>query len=404
MRQPFRLFIVGINWLPETFIARKLYGLAEAGFHIDVLVSQTNTEKSKHPNIHLHYIPYPAKRDLFPAFAGLGEAVASLPKWTNVHREAWKVAAGPVASRNAAFLGFASVLPILNAKPDIVHFEWNSAAISYLPFYHLFGCPIVISNRGAQTQIAPHNPRRAGLKEGLAESFRHASAVHCVSNAIRDEALIYGMGPEKAWVICPAVDPDFFTPVAGEKPATETFTIVSTGSVIWRKGYEYALLAIRKLADRVNSVCYKIIGDGPERQRLLYTIDDLNLGEHVQLLGKQTPEQIRVHLQRADAFLLSSLSEGISNAALEAMACGVPVVSTDCGGMKEAIRDGIDGFVVPVRDPEAMAQALSRLVDDLDLRRTMGLASRERILEQFTLAQQVEQFKTMYFSLTKPMN
>jgi len=95
-------------------------------------------------------------------------------------------------------------------------------------------------------------------------------------------------------------------------------------------------------------------------------------------------------------FLLSSLSEGISNAALEAMACGLPVVTTDCGGMREAVTDGIEGFVVPVRDPEAMAEALLRLWKDPELRRRMGEAARERVLREFRLDQQISAFLALF--------
>lgn len=395
------LFIVGIDWLPETFITRKLYGLADAGFLINVLLAHQATQESEHPNIRLHYIPYPIKGALFPALASLGDAILSFPSRRKLYCEAWKVADRASTSRREALLLFASVLPIFNAKPDIVHFEWNSAAITYLPFYDLFNCPVVISNRGAQVQIVPHNPRRAEMKDGLAKSFRQAAAVHCVSKVICDEAITYGMNPEKAWIIRPAVDPDFFTLFTGDKPQNEVFTILSTGSIIWRKGYEYALVAIRMLVDQGVDVRYKIVGDGVELQRVLYTIDDLSLRGHVQVLGKQTPEQVREHLQQADAFLLASLSEGIANAVLEAMACGLPIVTTDCGGMREAVRDGIEGFVVPVRAPDAMAHALEKLAGDVALRRAMGVASRQRILEQFTLAQQIEQFKAMYFSLAR---
>ena len=116
---------------------------------------------------------------------------------------------------------------------------------------------------------------------------------------------------------------------------------------------------------------FEIIGDGPDRQRVLYTIHDLGLQECVRLLGKLAPDEVLHRLQQADAFLLSSLSEGISNAALEAMACGVPVVTTDCGGMREAVTDGEEGFVVPVRDAESMANALMKLAGDAGLRERM---------------------------------
>jgi glycosyltransferase involved in cell wall biosynthesis len=89
------------------------------------------------------------------------------------------------------------------------------------------------------------------------------------------------------------------------------------------------------------------------------------------------------------------LSEGLSNAALEAMACGLPVVTTDCGGMPEAITDGVEGFVVPLRDPHAMAKALSALASDVELRRRMGKAGRDRVLKQFTLGRQIEEFVSL---------
>ena len=95
-------------------------------------------------------------------------------------------------------------------------------------------------------------------------------------------------------------------------------------------------------------------------------------------------------------FLLSSVSEGISNAALEAMACGLPLVTTDCGGMREAVRDGIDGFVVPLRDPRAMAAALARLARDEGLRQTMGNAARQRIVEHFSIETQIARFQALY--------
>jgi glycosyltransferase involved in cell wall biosynthesis len=101
----------------------------------------------------------------------------------------------------------------------------------------------------------------------------------------------------------------------------------------------------------------------------------------------------------ADVFLLASLSEGISNAVLEAMACGITVVTTNCGGMAEAVTDGIEGFVVPVRDPCSMAHRLEKLATDRELCRRMGLAARDRIVREFTLTRQAESFVSLYSHL-----
>jgi glycosyltransferase involved in cell wall biosynthesis len=219
--------------------------------------------------------------------------------------------------------------------------------------------------------------------------------IHSVSQHIFEEARQYGAAPSKVHVIRPAVDTAFFSPLATRAP-NQRLTIITTGSIMWRKGLEYALLAMRQLADAGLNFDFQIIGDGPEKARILYTITDLGLEDHITMLCKLPPSSVKQHLQQADAFLLSSLSEGISNAVLEAMACGLPVVTTDCGGMREAVTDGVEGFVVPVRDPSTMAEKLSSLAQDPALRERMGKAARVRILKDFDQNNQVASFIELF--------
>src|SRR5438094_280020 len=193
----------------------------------------------------------------------------------------------------------------------------------------LFDDPsVIVSCRGRQINIDPHVLEDSLHAACLKRAFEQAEAMHCVSEAILKEAEQLGLSREKAVVIRPAVDPEVFRPLESRlKPGSE-FIVVTTGYLIWRKGMEYALSSIRKLRDRGVNVRFEIIGDGPERQRVLYTIHDLRLQDCVRLHGRLRPEEVLDRLQQADAFLLSSFSEGISNAVLEAMACGIPVVTS----------------------------------------------------------------------------
>ena len=366
-----RLLILGLKWPPETFIMRLIDGLARRELDVTVAVDERPTAgPALPPNVRLVRLP-----------GVVGRRLRRSP---------------------------------LTGGYDALYFPWNTSAIVYQSL--LDEAPSVISCRGSQINVAPHNPERAALREGLALTFGKATAVHCVSQQIRDEAARYGLDPRKAVVIRPAVDPNLFRPALpppsergsavpspfgrglgrGSSSPDTPFRLVTTGSILWRKGYEYALLAVRQLVERGLPVRFDIIGDGPEGQRLLYTIHDLGLQEHVVWHGPLPPAAVVGRLQAADVFLLTSLSEGISNAVLEAMACGLPVVTTDVDGLPEAVGDGVEGFLVPPRDPAATADALARLAASPELRQRMGQAGRHRVLADFRLDDQADAFAGLF--------
>jgi glycosyltransferase involved in cell wall biosynthesis len=206
-----------------------------------------------------------------------------------------------------------------------------------------------------------------------------------VSAEIFSTSVRLGLDPMKAQLIRPAVDPHFFSPMASKRKSEDALKLVSVGSMIWRKGYEYLLMAMKALTTTDLRYFLTIIGDGPELDRVEFCIRDLGLGDCVNLVGSASPECVRETLRESDVFVLSSLSEGISNAVLEAMACGLPVVTTDCGGMSEVVADGVEGFVVPVRDPISMSKAIRRLAVNSKLRVAMGGRGRQRVVAQYSL-------------------
>ena len=343
-----KLLVVGVSWPVETFLACLISGLSEKGFEI-TLASRKKPDST----------------------------------WATPRKINW------------FSLALLKRFPFLVGRYNVIYFPWNSAAIENLEFFEQ-GIPAVVSCRGAQVNVAPHNPERAALREGLKRIFERANLVHCVSEAIQREAFQYGLQPEKSVIIRPAVDPDFFSPAASPvRKKSDSLLVISTGALIWRKGYEYALCAIRQLIDQGIPAQYEIIGDGPERQRILYTVQDLGLEENVFLSGWLSPEKVRDRLRDSDIFLLSSLSEGISNAVLEAMSCGLPVITTDCGGMREAI-GGAEGFIVPVRDAGAVAASLKILSQKKELALRMGFAAREKIRQSFQLKAQVDSFSRLF--------
>ena len=159
------------------------------------------------------------------------------------------------------------------------------------------------------------------------------------------------------------------------------------------KRLDVLLQALTSLSD-VSAV---VVGDGPERVRLGEVSDRLKLTERVFFVGHQ--EDVWPWLAALDVFVLCSDWEGMSNALLEGMAAGLPVVATAVGGTTDVVVDGVTGLLVPPRDPPALAEAVVRLLRDPDLRHRMGEAGRHRVEEHFSLERMVGRTQALYQQL-----
>jgi colanic acid/amylovoran biosynthesis glycosyltransferase len=283
---------------------------------------------------------------------------------------------------------------------DLLHFQWPSHWIEFGALARKFKKPAVLSLRGRQINILPFVPGRESFVRDLRESLPKCDAYHCVSQNILEVATEFGLCKDRARVIRPAVDTAFFAPSRVEnKP--QTFRIAMVGALVWRKGYEYALLALKDVLARGHRVDMFIVGDGEDRERIEYTIRDLALTDQVRIVGKQTPQDVAVLLKSSHLLLHASVSEGIANVVLEAMSCGTPVIAFEAGGLAEAVRDGVDGFLIPVRVVDSMAGKISLLINDDVLRRKMASDARARAVEDFDIDKQGDSFVALYESLLR---
>jgi glycosyltransferase involved in cell wall biosynthesis len=126
-------------------------------------------------------------------------------------------------------------------------------------------------------------------------------------------------------------------------------------------------------------------------------VKELDLVGRVHLVGHHA--DVLPWLAALDAFVLPSDWEGMSNALLEAMAAGLPVVATAVGGTREVVVDGVTGLLVPPGDPDSLAEAISRLLGDSDMRHTMGEAGRARVDRHFSIEQTVRRTEELYMAL-----
>ena len=162
------------------------------------------------------------------------------------------------------------------------------------------------------------------------------------------------------------------------------------------KGFPFALLAIKELIENNINVEYRVVGGGKELENLQFSIQRLGLENDVLLLGAKSSAEVIEEVSKADIYLSSSLSEGISNAVLEAMALGVPVVSTNVGGMKEVVIDNETGKLVNPYSSPAIADAILEIMEDEEKRNLMINNARKMIENEFHLGRLGDVFDTEY--------
>jgi colanic acid/amylovoran biosynthesis glycosyltransferase len=380
--------------LSETFIYNHAAGLQARGVDVTVFASRSG-DTAMFDTAEPRFTGKVRRLVLRREPIDTASAVVSLLPTRSRHAiDRWRASVSMYGVSRRAARAWLLALPFKGY--DIVHLEYSGLAVSWLDALPLFApARVVVSCRGAAEQITPLvDPRRGPL---LRDVFQHSDRVHCVSEDMLRTCEQLGLSRSKAFVNRPAIDIRRFKRQHPYSPHSNgPIRLLSTGRLHWKKGIEFALLAVRQLVDSGYDVRYEILGAGDDDEMLRFTARDLGLEAVVSFLGRQSSNQVRAALERANVYLLPSLSEGISNAALEAMAMELPVVATTAGGMSEVIVDGENGMLVAPRDPRAMADRVALLLDDAPRRVRMGMAARARIIEAFTLERQMDVYLDEY--------
>jgi glycosyltransferase involved in cell wall biosynthesis len=228
----------------------------------------------------------------------------------------------------------------------------------------------------------------------LVERVAAATAMITCCGANRDY-LDEVLPPElrsKVHLIHHGVNLDGFHPAEREaEGANEAPLILSVGRMVEKKGFPDLLRAVALLRRSGRPVRLAIYGDGPLRAELAALGAELGLGDSLALPGERPQRELLPALQAADIFALTPFvtddgdRDGVPNVLVEAMACGLPVVSTAVSGIPELVRHGENGLLCDARDVEGIAAALARLIDDREARLSMGAAARRTVVEHFDL-------------------
>lgn len=211
-------------------------------------------------------------------------------------------------------------------------------------------------------------------EQALPRVYRRA-LFHAISDSTRDDLVRRGVAHERIEVIYPGVDSDWYRP-DGATPRAERPTFLYVGRLKRYKGVEIALRAVSVARRTRPDVSLEIAGQGDDRPRLEAMAGALGLGDAVRFLGFVAQEEKRRLLRRAWAVVFPSPKEGWGISNVEAAACGTPAVASDSPGLRESVRHGETGYLVPHGDADALAQRMLALAGDAGLVMRLGQAAR----------------------------
>ena len=223
-----------------------------------------------------------------------------------------------------------------------------------------------------------------------------------ISDRWKQKLIDLGCPPEKIQVHHMGIDCEKFTFVPRQMPTNGVIQLVTVCRLVEKKGVEYGIRAVAQLRDRYPKVQYTIIGDGPLTAALKMLVAELKISDIVHLVGwKQRDEVIEI-LNQSQIFLAPSVTacngdqEGIPVALMEAMAMGMPVISTFHSGIPELVEDGISGYLVPERDVDGLTDRISTLIEHPEQWIDMGKAGRQFVESYFDVEKLNDQLVDVY--------
>jgi colanic acid/amylovoran biosynthesis glycosyltransferase len=388
--------------LSETFIVAKVLSLLKVGWAVKVVCSSSPREKwDFFPQLEqsggrkkLVSVQWPVSpRWLVPL---LFPALLLLTLVRNPSGTIRYLAVGRRSGRQILRQFYLDAV-IIQARPDVIHFEFGSGAVGRMYVRERLGSLVSVSFRGHDIEFV--GLETPGYYDGV---WRDADAVHVLGEHLWRRALSRGCPPNKRHALIPPgveIQSHETGGIEVRPHDPSGLRLIMVGRLAWSKGFEYGLHALSLLAEQGVDFECRIVGGGPYLESVAYARRQLGVAEQVSLVGAINHSEVSRHLAWADVMVVPSVQEGFSNSALEAQARGVPVVTSDAGGLAENVQDQVTGFVVSRRDPWEMAERLMILARDRDLLETFGRAGRERALRRFSLDLQTDRWIRFYEEL-----
>ncbi|MFC4768597.1 glycosyltransferase [Effusibacillus consociatus] len=285
-------------------------------------------------------------------------------------------------------------------KVKLIHVRFGTTAAQLLDVKKKLNLPMLTSFHGFDL---PSNQRSfAKYKGKLKRLFEEGEAFTVTSNNMKKILLNYGCPKEKIVVHHSGIDVERFRFQQRTMPEDGKIILLSVGRLVEKKGMKYLIDAFCRVQKIYPNIRLRIAGDGPLRNKLMKQVKSLKLNDKVKFLGEVSHDQVVKEMLEAHVFVLASVTgkygnqEGIPNVLKEAMATGLPVVSTSHAGIPELVRDKKSGYLVPERDSTALADRILHLADTPETWGKLGKTGRKTIKRSFNSENQIEELERIY--------
>ncbi|TGD57164.1 glycosyltransferase family 4 protein [Flavobacterium humi] len=382
------LVLPAIPAYSETFFVNKIKGLQAHGHEV-ILFVHAKTGQSSFEGAKIKTSPKYGK-SISGTVKALGQLLLVLghvPAVLRFYRLERKggIAALTILKRIAANSH------LLSAQLDWLHFGFGTMALEKENIPGAIRAKMAVSFRGFDYYVYPvKNP---GC---YARLFSKTVTYHVLSEGMKKGLIAQGIPTANIVKITPAIDVSKFSANKAQ-PIQKQITITTVARLHWIKGLEYTLEALALLKQKGFSFRYTIVGDGPEKERLLFAAHQLGIGENVIFTGKITPDEVRRKLEESSLYLQYSIQEGFCNAVLEAQAMGKLCIVSDAEGLVENIVDGSTGYVVAKRNPVSLANKIAKVLSlTAEAQKEIAGNAADRIRKEFSIQVQLKQFARFY--------
>ena len=410
-------FVVGtFPALSVSFILNQIKGLIDNGCEVDIyaLDGPPETLEKNHPIVEeyklLERTYYPPKRPENIYLRRL-KSIGLIASHLDEH--SWDLL--PLLDvqkfgkeANVQKLFYRSFPFLRRRKYDLIHCQFGLFGLMCL-FFRKLG---LIEGK-LITNFRGYDISRYVKKRGdkiYDQLFREGDYFIANCEYFRQRAIDLGCPTERIVVLGSGIDCSKFNFQPRYFPDNGCVKIVTVGRLVEKKGIEYGIRAISQLVKSYPQVEYNIIGDGKLKSSLEQLIAELNLEEKVKLVGwKQQEELIEIldnsHILVAPCVTAADGNQDAPvNTLKEAMAMGLPVIGSRHGGIPELIEDGVSGWLVPERDPDAIAKKLHYLIDHPETWLAMGKAGRKRVETKYNMEQLNRNLITIYENVVESNN